>query len=122
MTLVRSAGFSGSCFALRSGGNWGREEGGSFLIWYDFDVVVLWVFLFRLLTPWFVASNRSIPDCPSLRRPHVSFFFFFFFESIRLISLRLCGGLEPLMEHSLGAVDPLENQLHTDCVRPGLAV
>jgi len=71
MTLVRSAGFSGSCIALRSGGNWGREEGGSFLIWYDFDVVVLWVFLFRLLTPWFVASNRSIPDCAFFHRPHV---------------------------------------------------
>ena len=33
-------------------------------------------------------------------------FFFFFFQSIRLISLKLCGGLEPLTEPSLGAVDP----------------
>ena len=49
-------------------------------------------------------------------------FFFFFLQSIRLISLRLCGGLEPLTEPSLGAVDPRENQLHTDCVRPELAV
>jgi len=72
MTLVRSASFSGSCIALRSGGTCGSEEGGSFLIWYDLDVVVLWVFLFGLLAPWFVAGNRSVPDCPFFRRPHVS--------------------------------------------------
>ena len=51
-----------------------------------------------------------------------AFFFFFFLESIRLISLRLCGGLEPLTEPSFGAVDPRENnylnQLTTDCERP----
>ena len=72
MTLVRSASFSGSCIALRSGGNSSREERGYFLIWYDFDVVVLWVFLFVLLTPWFIANNRSVPDCPFFRRPHMS--------------------------------------------------
>jgi len=72
MTLVRSAGFSESCISLRSGGNCSREEGGFFLIWYDLDVVVSWVFFFGLLTPWFVASNRSVPDCPFFRRPHMS--------------------------------------------------
>jgi len=72
MTLVRSASFSGSCIALRSGGNCGRVEGGSFLIWYNLDVVVPWVFWFGLLTPWFVAGNRSVPDCPFFRRLHVS--------------------------------------------------
>jgi len=71
MTLVRSASFSGSCIALRSGGNCSRGEGGSFLIWYDLNVVVPWVFSFRFLTPWFVAGNRSLPDCPFFRRPHV---------------------------------------------------
>jgi len=49
-------------------------------------------------------------------------FFFFFLKSIRLISLRLCGGLEPLTEPSFGVVDPLENnylnQLTTNCERP----
>jgi len=37
--------------------------------------------------------------------------FFSFLESIRLISLRLCGGLEPLTEPSFGVVDPREKQL-----------
>jgi len=57
---------------LRSGGNSGREERGSFFICYDIDTVVLWVVLCRLLTPWFVAGNRSVPDCPFFRRPHMS--------------------------------------------------
>ena len=48
--------------------------------------------------------------------------FLFFLKSIRLINVRLCGGLEPLTEPSLGAVDPRENQLHTNCVRTELAV
>jgi len=72
MTLIGSASFPGSCVALRSGGNCGREEGGSFLIWSDLDVVVPWVVLYGLLTPCFVASNRSVPDCSFFRRPHVS--------------------------------------------------
>jgi len=72
MTLVGSAGFSGSCIGLKSGVDCGREEGGSFLILYDLDVVVPWVFLFGLLTPWFVAGNRSVPYCPFFRTPHVS--------------------------------------------------
>ena len=39
-------------------------------------------------------------------------FFFFFLKSTRLISLRLvCGGLEPLTEPSLGAVDPRKKHL-----------
>ena len=72
MTLVRSASLSGSCIALRSGGKYGREEGGSFLIWYDLDVVVPWVFFFGLLTPWFVGGNSSVPDCPLFCGPHAS--------------------------------------------------
>jgi len=57
---------------LRSGGNCGIEEGGSFLICYDFDVVVPWVILLGLLTPWFVVGNRSVPECPFFCKPHVS--------------------------------------------------
>jgi len=72
MTLIGSASFFGSCIALKSGGNCGREEGGSVLIGYDLDVVVPWVFFFCLLTPWFVAGDRSVPDCLFFRRPHVS--------------------------------------------------
>jgi len=72
MTLVRSTSFSRSCIVLRSGGNCGREEEASFLIWYDLNVVVLKVVLFGLLTPWFMASNRGVPDWPFFRRPHVS--------------------------------------------------
>jgi len=72
MTLVRSASFSESCIALRSGGNCGREEGMSFLIWYDLYVVIPIVFLFGLLTPCFVAGNSSVADCPFFCRPHVS--------------------------------------------------
>jgi len=87
MTLIRSATFSGSCIALRSGGNSGREEGGSFLIWYDLDVVVPWVFLFGLLTPWFVANNRSVPDCPFFRRPHVSAVRSFFEVKLRDVNI-----------------------------------
>jgi len=56
---------------LRYGGKCAREEGGSFLIWYDLDVVVPWVVLCGLLTPWFVADNRRVPDCPFFRRPPV---------------------------------------------------
>ena len=44
----------------------------SFFIWYDLDVVVPWVVLFALLTPWFMAGNRIFPDCLFFRRPHVS--------------------------------------------------
>ena len=72
MTLVRSANSPGSCIALRSSSNCGRVEGGSFFIWYDLDVVVPWVVVFCLLTPWFMAGIRSIPDCPFFRRPQVS--------------------------------------------------
>jgi len=83
MTLVRSASFSGSCIVLRSGGNYSREEGGSFLIWYDLDVVVSGDFLFGLLTPWFVASNRSVPDCSFFRRLHMSEVWSFFEVKLR---------------------------------------
>jgi len=91
MTLFRSASVSGRCIVLRSSGNCGREEGGSFLIWYDQDVVVPWVFLFALLTPWFVAGSRSIPDCPFFRRPHVSAvrrFFYVKLWNVNIGSLR----------------------------------
>jgi len=71
MTLVGSTCFSQSYIPLSSGGNCGREEGGSSLIWYDLAVVVQCVHLFGLLIPWFVAGNRSVPDCPSFRRLHV---------------------------------------------------
>ena len=91
MTLVRSASFSGSCIALRSSGNCGREEVGSFLIWYDLDVVVPWVFLFRLLTPWFVASNSSVPDCPFFRRPHLSAVRSFFEVKLRDVKIGSLG-------------------------------
>jgi len=43
-------------------------------------------------------------------------FFFFFLKSIRLISLRLCGGLEPLTEPSLGAVDPRKTTTYEQTV------
>jgi len=43
MPLIRSASFSGSCIALWFGGDCGREEGASFLIWYVLDIVVPWV-------------------------------------------------------------------------------
>jgi len=72
MILVRSGSFSGSCVALRSGGNCGREEGASFLIWYDLGVVIPWVVLCGLLTPCFMAGYKSIPDCSFFRRPHGS--------------------------------------------------
>jgi len=88
MTLVGSASFSGSCIALRSGGNYAREEGGSFLIWYDLNVVVPWVFLFALPTPWFVAGNRSVPDCPFFHRPHVNAVRSFFDVKLRNVNIR----------------------------------
>jgi len=78
MILIRSTSFSGSCIALLSGSYYGREEGGSFLIWYDLDLVVPWVVLFELLIAWVVGSNRSIPNCPFFRRLYVSVAFSFF--------------------------------------------
>ena len=64
MTLVRSASFSGSCIALTYAGNCSREEGGSFLIWHNLDVVFPWVVWCELLHPWFLAGNGSISNCP----------------------------------------------------------
>jgi len=87
MTMVRSASFVGNCIALRSGGNSGRKERESFIIWYDLDVVVPWVFLFVLLTPWFVASNRSVPDCPLFRRLNVSAVRSFFEVKLRDVNI-----------------------------------
>jgi len=51
MTLIRSASFSRSYIALWSSGDYCRGEGGSFLIWYNLDVVVPWVVLYGLLHP-----------------------------------------------------------------------
>jgi len=50
----------------------GRAEGGSFLLWYNLDVVVRGVFSFGLMIPWVVASNRSVPNYLFFRSPHVS--------------------------------------------------
>jgi len=72
MTWVGFASFSGSCIALRSSGNCGTEKGGFFLIWYNLDVVVPWVVLCGLLTPWFMVGNRCVPNCPFISRLHVS--------------------------------------------------
>jgi len=88
MTLIRSTSFTRSCAALRSGGDCGREEGSSFLVWHDLDVVVLWVVLCWLLAPWFVASNRSVPDCPFFRRLHVSAVWSFFDIKLRNVNIR----------------------------------
>ena len=87
MTLVRSASFSGSCIALRPGGNCGSEEGGSFLGWYDLEDVVPWVFMFDLQAPWFVARNRSVPNSPFFRRLHVSAVRSFFKVKLRDVNI-----------------------------------
>jgi len=93
MTLIRSASFSGICIALRSGGNCGREEGGSFLIWYDLDVVIPWVVSFRLLIPWIMSSNRSVPNYSFFRRPHMSAVWSFFDVKLRNVNIgSLRGG------------------------------
>jgi len=73
-----------------------------------------WEGLVEVLAP-LCGLGCSICACGSL-------FFLFLLKSIRLISIRLCGGLDPLTETSLGAVDPRKNELHTNCVRPELAV
>jgi len=72
MTLIRFGSFSGSCISLCSGIDCGIEEGGSFLSWYNLDVVVPWVVLGGLLIAWFVAGNRSVPGYPFFRKPHMS--------------------------------------------------
>jgi len=90
--LVRSASFSESCIVLRYGGNCGGEEGGPFIIGNDLDVVVPWVFLVGLLTPWFVAGNRTVPDCAFFRRPHVSVIRSFFNAKLWNVNIRSLRG------------------------------
>jgi len=40
-----------------------------------------------LLTPWFVAGNRSIPDCPFFHGPHVSAVRSFFDVKVRNVNI-----------------------------------
>jgi hypothetical protein len=70
VTFLTCACLRGCSIALRSGGNGSGEESEILLRWLDVGVSIY--YLRSSPTPWGVGSDRSIPDGPFLRTPHVS--------------------------------------------------